>query len=130
MAKLLLKFESAVIREVPIGRTPITIGRAPDNVLQIDNLAVSNHHARILSQSTGVRIEDLDSLNGISVNGTPVKQEWLRSGDNVSIGKHVIEVDLDHDVVLFDNIRPKAATPKLEETYVMSSTSGSDSGSR
>ena len=130
MGKLLLKFELSVIREVPIGNNPITIGRAPDNVLQIDNLAVSNHHARILSQTTGLRIEDLDSLNGISVNGTPVKQEWLRSGDSVSIGKHVIVVDLEHDIALFDNIRPKAATPKLQETYVMDSPSHTDSGNR
>ena len=130
MAKLLLKFDSAVIREVPLGKNPITIGRAPDNDVQIDNLTVSDHHARISSQDTQLRIEDLDSLNGISVNGTPVKQGCLRSGDNVSIGKHVIVVDMEHDVALFDKSRPKGATPKLQETYVMDSHSRSDPGRR
>ena len=99
MAKLVLKFESALIREVPLGGKPITIGRAPDNDIQIDNLAVSDHHARISSEDTRLRIEDLDSLNGVSVNGTPIKTKWLCSGDNVSIGKHVIVIDLEHDVI-------------------------------
>jgi pSer/pThr/pTyr-binding forkhead associated (FHA) protein len=129
MAKLILKFESAVLREVPIGQNPITIGRAPDNDIQIDNLSVSDHHARIFSPDNRLSIEDLNSLNGISLNGTPIKKEWLRSGDSVSIGKHVIVVDLEHDVALFDRIMPKAATPKLDETYVMASPRP-DPGSR
>jgi pSer/pThr/pTyr-binding forkhead associated (FHA) protein len=128
MPKLVLKFESAVVREVPIGKKPITIGRAPDNDVQIDNLAVSDHHARISSQDNKLRIEDLDSLNGISLNGAPIEKEWLHSGDRVSIGKHVIIVDLEHDVAIYDKIKPKAATPKLEETYVMASHSRPDSG--
>jgi len=130
MAKLVLKFESAVIREVPLGKSTITIGRAPDNDLQIDNLTVSEHHARILSEESRLRIEDLDSLNGISVNGTTTKREWLRSGDNVSIGKHVIVVDLEHDVTRFENPRPTAATPRLEETYALNSPSRPGLGHR
>jgi pSer/pThr/pTyr-binding forkhead associated (FHA) protein len=119
MAKLVLKFDSVVMREVALGQKPILIGRSPESDLQIDNLAVSDHHARISYQDNRLRIEDLDSLNGMSVNGTPVKTEWLSSGDNVSIGKHVIVVDLEHDVALFDKTRPKASAPRLEETYVM-----------
>jgi pSer/pThr/pTyr-binding forkhead associated (FHA) protein len=130
MAKLILKFETAVLREVPIGQNPITIGRAPDNDIQVDNLSVSDHHARILSSDNRLVIEDLNSLNGISLNGTPIKKEWLRSGDNISIGKHVIVVDMEHDVALFDKIRPKVATPKLDETYVMASQSRPDQGRR
>jgi pSer/pThr/pTyr-binding forkhead associated (FHA) protein len=128
MAKLLLKFDSAVIREVPLGKNPITIGRAPDNDIQIDNLAVSDHHARISTEDTRLRIEDLDSLNGVSVNGTSTKSAWLSSGDNVSIGKHVIVIDLEHDVVLFEKSRSKVSTPKLDETYVMDSHPRSDPG--
>ncbi len=121
MAKLVLKFDSAVIREIPLGKSTITIGRAPDNDLQIDNLTVSEHHARILSEANRLKIEDLDSLNGISVNGTARKMEWLCSGDNVLIGKHVIVVDLEHDVAWFDSSRPSAATPRLQETYALKS---------
>ncbi len=119
MAKLILKFDSAVLREVPLGKKPVTIGRAPDNDIQIDNLAVSDHHARIFSPDDRLKVEDLNSLNGIAVNGTRATQEWLYSGDVITVGKHAIVVDLHHDVVLFDNNRPTARTPKIEETYVL-----------
>jgi pSer/pThr/pTyr-binding forkhead associated (FHA) protein len=130
MAKLILKFDTAVLREVPLGKNPITIGRAPDNDIQIDNLSVSDHHARILSPDNQPRIEDLNSLNGISVNGTPGKQVWLSSGDIITIGKHAIVVDLLHDVALFDNSRPTSATPRIAETYVLGGHSRPDSDHR
>ena len=47
MAKLSLMFEKKLVKEVPIGSRPVTIGRSPDNDLPVDNLAVSSHHARI-----------------------------------------------------------------------------------
>jgi pSer/pThr/pTyr-binding forkhead associated (FHA) protein len=119
MPKLVLKFDSALLREVPLGKAPITIGRALDNDLQIDNLAISDHHARITTQDDRLKIEDLNSRNGVFLNGNQVNQEWLHSGDSIGIGKHVILVDLEHDVALFDKAKPKVASPKLEDTYVL-----------
>ncbi len=51
MGRLVLKFDAAVLKEVPLGFEPVTIGRAPDNDIQIDNLAVSDHHARIFPRT-------------------------------------------------------------------------------
>lgn len=82
------------------------------------------------SPDNRLKIEDLTSLNGISVNGTPTKEESLSSGDVITIGKHMIVVDLHHDVALFDNMKPSAATPRIAETYVLDSASHSDSGHR
>ena len=42
MAKLILKFEAAVLKEIPLQKATLTIGRAPGNDVVIDNLAVSN----------------------------------------------------------------------------------------
>jgi len=53
MAKLSLMFEKRLVKEVPIGTRPVGIGRAPDNDLPVDNLAVSNHHARVFSRPDG-----------------------------------------------------------------------------
>ncbi|HEY7680308.1 MAG TPA: FHA domain-containing protein, partial [Terriglobia bacterium] len=64
MPKLVLKFEAAVLKEVPIGAQPVSIGRAPDNDIQIDNLAVSSHHAKVYSEEGRLVVEDLNSLNG------------------------------------------------------------------
>ena len=54
----------------------------------------------------------------------------MSSGDIITIGKHMIVVDLHHDVALFDNTKPGAATPRIAETYVLDSASHSDSGHR
>jgi pSer/pThr/pTyr-binding forkhead associated (FHA) protein len=121
--RLLLKFEGAVTREIPLGNggKPVTIGRAPDNDIQIDNLVVSDHHARIVADRGWLKLEDLQSLNGTSINGNRITQELLRSGDEITIGKHLLVVDLEHDVTAFVDNRVKVAVPKLDETYVLDS---------
>ena len=126
MPKLVLKFDSSVLKEVPLGASAVTIGRAPDNDIHIDNLAVSNHHARIYTEEGRLVLEDLDSLNGTFLNHTRVKREWLNSGDNIAIGKHVILVDQNHDVAIFGTER-KVVAPKVDETVILDSKKHADS---
>ena len=68
MAKLSLMFEEKTVKEVPVGSRPVSIGRSPDNDLPVDNLAVSNYHARVYFEGGRLVVEDLDSLNGTFVN--------------------------------------------------------------
>ena len=64
-----------------------TIGRTPDNDLQIDASFVSRHHAVLLINGQQTIIEDLNSTNGVHVNGQRVSREMLNDGDIVSVGK-------------------------------------------
>jgi chromosome segregation ATPase len=64
-----------------------TIGRTPDNDLQIDASFVSRHHAVLLINGQQTIIEDLNSTNGVHVNGQRVSRETLNDGDIVSVGK-------------------------------------------
>jgi pSer/pThr/pTyr-binding forkhead associated (FHA) protein len=125
VSKLVLKFDSQVLKEVALGASAVTIGRAPDNDIHIDNLAVSNHHARVYTDEGRLVLEDLDSLNGTFLNQTRVKREWLNAGDNISIGKHVIVVDKNHDVAIFGTER-KIVAPKVDETVILDSRKHSD----
>src|ERR1700740_3280106 len=97
MSRLLLKFQSARAKEVPCGPRPVTIGRAPDNDIQIDNLAVSNYHARVYVEAGSLVVEDLNSLNGSFLNEIRVERAMLKNGDTILIGKHHIIVDQEHD---------------------------------
>jgi predicted component of type VI protein secretion system len=97
MARLVLKFQSDVLREIPISARPLTIGRAPDNDVHIDNLAVSDHHARLYAEGDKMVIEDLGSLNGTYVNDLRVNRATLRDGDNIQIGRHVLQLDTVHE---------------------------------
>jgi hypothetical protein len=63
-----------------------TIGRTPENDVQIDAQYISRHHAMILSGPTDTIIEDLNSTNGVIVNGRRVLRQTLKDGDIVLIG--------------------------------------------
>ena len=90
MAKLYLKFEQAVLKEFALAQGVVTIGRLPDNLIQIDNLAVSGHHAKIYWETDHYVVEDNNSLNGTYVNNRRVSKVSLKDTDEVMIGKHII----------------------------------------
>ncbi|HEY3785662.1 MAG TPA: FHA domain-containing protein [Steroidobacteraceae bacterium] len=64
-----------------------SIGRTPDNDLQIDAKFISRHHAVILAGPAHAIIEDLNSTNGVLVNNRRITRQPLKDGDNVMIGK-------------------------------------------
>jgi chromosome segregation ATPase len=64
-----------------------SIGRTPDNDLQIDAKVISRHHAVILVGPGEAIIEDLNSTNGVLINGQRVTRHTLRDGDQVVIGR-------------------------------------------
>lgn len=119
MPKLSLMFEGKTVKEVPIGSRPITIGRSPDNDLPVDNLAVSNHHARVYYEGARLVVEDLDSLNGTFVNDLRIERATLHDGDSIHVGKHYIKVDASHDAPFPYDMGRKAAAPAIMETMVL-----------
>src|SRR5258708_15576273 len=119
MAKLSLMFENKIVKEVPIGSRPIGIGRSPDNDLPVDNLAVSNYHARVYFEGGRLVVEDLDSLNGTFVNDLRVERATLHDGDSIHIGKHRIKVDATRDSPVPCDSGRKAAAPRINETMVL-----------
>ena len=62
------------------------IGRTPDNDVRIEASCVSRRHAVILAGSRHTVIEDLNSTNGVLVNGRRVTRQLLKDGDDVLIG--------------------------------------------
>ncbi|AOY01372.1 FHA domain-containing protein [Jeongeupia sp. USM3] len=88
MAKLLLSLDGNVIKEYRIHRDVFAIGRRPNNDLQIENLAVSGEHARIVREGDDYAVEDLGSTNGTVVNGAPVQRVALNNGDEIGIGRY------------------------------------------
>ncbi len=90
-AKLVLSLNASVLGEYTLDQERITIGRKPDNDIQIDNLAVSGQHAAIITILNDSFLEDLDSTNGTFVNGKLIKKHALKNGDVVSIGKHELK---------------------------------------
>jgi pSer/pThr/pTyr-binding forkhead associated (FHA) protein len=119
MAKLSLMFEEKLVKEVPVGSRPVGIGRSPDNDLPVDNLAVSNYHARVYFEAGRLVVEDLASLNGTFVNDLRVERATLHDGDSIWIGKHHIKVDASGDAPVAWDAGRKASAPRINETMVL-----------
>ncbi|MGA1792237.1 MAG: FHA domain-containing protein [bacterium] len=92
MLQIALKFKDTVLRTIQTDRDKITIGRKKKNDIQIDNLQVSNKHARIIKHGSNYFIEDLKSTNGTYLNNEKVIKEPLRDKDIITIGKHTLAI--------------------------------------
>lgn len=95
MPKMVVALDGVVIKEVALTRERTTVGRRPYNDVVIDNLAVSGEHAVFVLSGDEVQVHDLGSTNGTYVNGKPIRQQILRNGDMVEMGKYKIRLLLD-----------------------------------
>ncbi len=64
-----------------------TIGRTPDNDVRVEADYISRHHAVVLAGPERTIVEDLNSTNGVFVNGVRVTRHELREGDLLTIGE-------------------------------------------
>ena len=63
------------------------IGRGSDNELVLDTKHISRYHAVLLAGPVHTSIEDLNSTNGVFVNGKRVSRHTLKDGDRVTVGR-------------------------------------------
>lgn len=109
MPKLVLSMDGLVLKEMVLDKERTTIGRKPDNDIQIDNLAISGHHAVITCITNDAFLEDQNSTNGTYLNGQPVKKNVLRNNDVIELGKYRIKY-------IADDAKPGLAPSEMIET--------------
>src|SRR5579884_2480791 len=73
------------VNRLPLEGKPVTIGRHKDNVVVIADPRASRFHAVITTAPGGWMLRDLDSANGVAVNGQIVKTKVLQLGDEVIV---------------------------------------------
>ncbi len=74
-------------REFACIRNELKIGRFDDNDIALDHRSLSRTHCKVVREDNGEwRIVDLQSANGLMVNGEPYSQIALRSGDVIELG--------------------------------------------
>jgi hypothetical protein len=71
----------------PLFKDTMTIGRADIADIQINNSFLSRLHARVVTTSQGVIVEDIESKNGIRVNSKQTERHTLRHGDIIDFGR-------------------------------------------
>jgi len=70
----------------PLYKNEMTIGRIDAADIKIDSHFISRLHARIVATPKGISIEDIESKNGVKVNGKLAKTQPLQHGDLVILG--------------------------------------------
>jgi hypothetical protein len=89
-AALVVTHRKEHIATWPLATGRISIGRASDNELRLDAPYISRHHCQVVTVGNISTIEDLGSVNGISVNGKLAKRHVLRHADQIALGQHVL----------------------------------------
>ena len=79
---------------VIVNSLPVTIGRAPDCALMIDNPMVSRHHAEIDLVDSEYILRDLESGNGTYMDDYLVTESPLVDGDEFLVGKHLVRFEI------------------------------------
>jgi hypothetical protein len=73
----------------PLGEGPVTIGREESNTICLTEKNISRQHARLTPDPSGWKVEDLESYNGVWVNGTVVDDAHvIHEGDLIQIGDY------------------------------------------
>jgi pSer/pThr/pTyr-binding forkhead associated (FHA) protein len=114
-AKLILSMDGVVLQEYVLNKERMAIGRKPHNDVMIDNLAVSGEHAAIVTILNDSFLEDLDSTNGVIVNGVAIKKHFLQANDVIEIGKYKLKY-------INEQPGPQATAEDFEKTMVLRAT--------
>jgi ABC-type multidrug transport system ATPase subunit len=101
----------------------LTIGRAANNDIRLDGLQISNRHARLLQIGTEIVIEDLNSTNGVYVNGNRISRQSISHNDHVQIGSFLIQTDQMGNIGVFDT-RSKTRIDAVNITKEVKNRSG------
>jgi general secretion pathway protein A len=89
-AQLLVSHGAEHIATWPLRPGRLSIGRAADNELQLEARYISRHHCQVVTVGNVSTIEDLGSVNGLSINGKVVKHHVLQHSDRITLGEHAL----------------------------------------
>jgi adenylate cyclase len=78
---------------IPLLKPKLLVGRRSHCDIQLQFPNVSSHHCELEYINSFWRVQDLNSSNGVKVNGVRVDStKWLMPGDIVSVGKNRYEI--------------------------------------
>jgi len=90
---------------LPLGKKKLKIGRSGSNDLVVADQKTSREHAAIYFEEGNYIIEDLNSTNGVYVNGKLIHKIILKSDDKITLGDTVL---------LFTKKEPEISLPEKE----------------
>ena len=92
------------VREIDLAKDTFSIGRTPENDLELKDSLISRRHSSIVRRGEEFHVYDLGSSNGTYVNQEKIEVRVLKDGDQVRIGETLI--------TFRDENHPKETPPK------------------
>jgi hypothetical protein len=79
---------------VPIESEPVVIGRMPECSVVLSDPNVSRRHAEVLRVNEAFLVRDLGSTNGTKLNGALIRESYLSTGDNITVGSTTLVFEM------------------------------------
>ncbi len=76
-----------------LGKDDVTVGRASSNKVALAVESVSSEHMKVEYKLGTFIVTDLQSLNGLVVNGKPVRRASVKDGDLLQLGEAILRID-------------------------------------
>ncbi len=124
MSKNQVSVEPSLLMSLTFGsKQELVIGRAETCDISLDGLQISNQHARLVRTASGVDIEDLNSTNGVFIDGNRVTRRTLTLNDSVQIGSFILRIDQSFNIGVYDT-RSKTRIDSVNITKEVKNRSG------
>jgi predicted nucleic acid-binding Zn-ribbon protein len=79
--------------ELVLADDNVTVGRDEDNTIQVDDESVWHHHAVFVRNCQTYFVRNLSTRNGTLLNGLPIQEARLKSGDRIRLGRLELRFD-------------------------------------
>jgi ABC transport system ATP-binding/permease protein len=124
MSKNQASVEPSLLMSLTFGsKQELVIGRAESCDITLDGLQISNQHARLVRTASGVDIEDLNSTNGVFIDGNRITRRSLTLNDSVQIGSFILRIDQAFNIGVYDT-RSKTRIDSVNITKEVKNRSG------
>ena len=124
MSKNQASVEPSLLMSLTFGsKQELIIGRAESSDITLDGLQISNQHARLVRTASGVDIEDLNSTNGVFIDGNRISRRSLTLNDSVQIGSFILRIDQAFNIGVYDT-RSKTRIDSVNITKEVKNRSG------
>ncbi len=101
-ARLVVVSSNFAGQEFVLDKAAVVIGRTDENDVVINHRSISRHHAKIVRENGHYHIVDLQSANGVRVNGEEYGKVELRKGDHIDLGHVRLRFVAPNEDFIFD----------------------------
>lgn len=115
--KLIIEDDEGKRNVVPVELGEVSVGRLETNAIRLNERNVSRNHMRLAKENGSVVAEDLNSYNGVYINGSRITQRQLiHEGDLIRVGDFHLELRGEGLARRAEETTQKTLVPDLDST--------------